>query len=243
MWTWARAMDTRASFPNISELSKSMSKKASGREPRHAAMRETRQPESLGHSNAHRSATFRHWTRCIHGLLTTGSFLGKQFNAVGTCPAHAGVRILLSGHFIPAAILDEFIPFPTLFLLEILKAFRVARLPLELGDADRRLTCQNRVCTDLHGCAGGCPPPPRKTDDHGDDAPKMRPQTPYLTFPAVSSFIDHSSLPCSVRFLPGMTLRPVSWMRPPSPAGNRPFGASKDHFHTIIFGGLAPFVL
>ena len=44
-----------------------------------------------------------------------------------------------------------------------------------------------------------------------------------ITFPAVSVFIDHTSLNYIVKFLPVMTLRRMSWIRSSAPAGKRCF--------------------
>jgi hypothetical protein len=62
----------------------------------------------------------------------------------------------------------------------------------KLGDADCRLTRQDRLFGHPLGSAGGCPTPPRKTDDQCNDCPNNN--TPNLIFPAVSGFIDHTPL-------------------------------------------------
>src|SRR5210317_2286056 len=52
----------------------------------------------------------------------------------------------------------------------------------KLGHADRRLTRQDRLFGHLSGSGGGCPTPPRKTDDHCDDCPANKAPNSILNF-------------------------------------------------------------
>jgi hypothetical protein len=64
----------------------------------------------------------------------------------------------------------------------------------KLGNADGRLTRQDRLCGHRFGRGGGCPPPPHpKPTIIEITAPQTRPQIPYLIFPAFSGFIDNTS--------------------------------------------------
>src|ERR1700694_4961607 len=72
------------------------------------------------------------------------SFLDEKFEPIGTCSGDRRVGLFLPGHLVPAALLNEFAPRPATCVLEFLKFLFMIGLLHELGDADRRLTRQDR---------------------------------------------------------------------------------------------------
>jgi hypothetical protein len=83
----------------------------------------------------------------------------------------------------------------------------------KLGNTDRRLTRQDRLLGYLLVVAAVDQPPHAKPMIIAMTAPPIRPQTPYLIFPAVSVFTDNTSMNYIVIFLPVMTLRRMRWVR------------------------------
>src|SRR5713226_10362776 len=60
---------------------------------------------------------------------------------------------------------------PAAYFPEFFKFLFMVRLLHKLGDADRRLTRQDRLFGHCLGRGGGSPATPRKADDHCDDCP------------------------------------------------------------------------
>src|SRR4029453_10086767 len=103
-----------------------------------------------------------------HGPI---SFLEKQFKPIGACSGYRIASLLLPGHLIPATLFNDFSSLPATYCLEFFEFRFMVRLLHKLGDADRRLTRQDRLFGHRLGGARGCPATPRKAEDHYDDRP------------------------------------------------------------------------
>src|SRR5882672_6585934 len=99
------------------------------------------------------------------------SFLEKKFKPIGACSGDSVASLCLPGHLIPATFFNDFSSLPATYCLEFLEFRFMVRFLHKLGDADRRLTRQDRLLGHRLGRAGGCPATPRKADDHRDDRP------------------------------------------------------------------------
>src|SRR6266481_6145117 len=99
------------------------------------------------------------------------SFLQKKFKPIGACSGYRIASLFLPGHLIPATLFNDFGSLPATCCLEFFEFRFMVRLLHKLGDADRRLTCQDRLVGPRLGRAGGCPASPRKANDHCDDCP------------------------------------------------------------------------
>ncbi len=126
--------------------------------------------------------------------LTAISFFEKKFKPIGACAGYKIAGSFLAGHFIPAPFLNEFSSFPATYLLNFFKFLFMVRLLHKLGDADCRLTRQDRLFGHLLGSPESCPSPHAKPRIIAMTAPQIRPQTLYLIFPAVSGFIWYPPL-------------------------------------------------
>jgi len=111
------------------------------------------------------------------------SFFEKKFKPIGACAGYKIASSFLAGHFIPAPFFNEFSSFPATCLLNFFKFFFVVRLLQKLGDADRRLTRQDRFFGHLLGSPESCPPPPRKAEDYSDDCPTNKTPNTILNLP------------------------------------------------------------
>src|SRR5437867_5785533 len=98
-------------------------------------------------------------------------FLIKKFTPIGACSGYSIASLFLPGHLIPATLFNDFSSLPATYVPEFFKFLFVVRLLHKLGDADRRLTRQDRLFGHRLRRAGGCPTTPRKADDHCDDCP------------------------------------------------------------------------
>src|SRR5207247_7441389 len=85
------------------------------------------------------------------------------------CSRHSITCLFLPGHLIPATFFNDVSSLPATYFPEFFKFLFMVRLLHKLGDADRRLTRQDRLSGHRLGRAGGCPATPRKADDHCDD--------------------------------------------------------------------------
>src|SRR3970282_1991893 len=83
------------------------------------------------------------------------SFLDKKFKPIGTCSGYSIVSLFLPGHLIPATLFNDFSSLPATYCLECFKFLFWLRLLHKLGDADRRLTRQDRLFGRRSGSAGG----------------------------------------------------------------------------------------
>src|SRR2546422_10892206 len=99
------------------------------------------------------------------------SFLDKKFEPIGACSGYSIASLFLPGHLIPATFFNDFSSLPATHCLEFFEFRFMVRLLHELGDADRRLTRQDRLFGHRFGSAVGCPATPRKADDHCGDCP------------------------------------------------------------------------
>src|SRR5258708_39712582 len=99
------------------------------------------------------------------------SFLDKKVEPIGACSRYSIASLLLPRHLIPAAFFNDFGSLPAAYFPEFFKFLFMVRLLHKLGDADRRLTRQDRLFAHRLGPAGGCPATPRKADDHCDYHP------------------------------------------------------------------------
>src|SRR5881296_4714316 len=99
------------------------------------------------------------------------SFLEKNFKPIGACSGYSRASLCLPGHLIPATFFNDFSSLPATYFREFFKFLFMVRFLHKLGDADRRLTRQDRLFRDRLGSAGSCPATPRKADDHCDDCP------------------------------------------------------------------------
>src|SRR5712692_10297046 len=111
------------------------------------------------------------------------SFLHKKFKSIGACSGYSIASLFLPGHPIPAPFFYGFSSLPAIDIRECFKFLFVVRLLHKLGDADRRLTRQNRLLGSRLRRAGGCPATPRKADDHGDDCPTNKAPHSKLNLP------------------------------------------------------------
>ncbi|CAB1065807.1 hypothetical protein D1BOALGB6SA_10606 [Olavius sp. associated proteobacterium Delta 1] len=115
--------------------------------------------------------------------LTAISFFEKKFKPIGACAGYKIASSFLAGHFIPAPLFNEFSSFPATCLLNFFKFLFMVRLLHKLGDADRRLTRQDRLFGHLLGSPESCPSPPRKAEDHCDDCPTNKTPNTILNLP------------------------------------------------------------
>ncbi len=99
------------------------------------------------------------------------SFLHKKFKPIGACSGYSRASLFLPGHLIPATFFNDFSSLPATYFPEFFEFRFMVRLLHKLGDADRRLTRQDRLVGHRAGSAGGCPATPCKADDHCDDCP------------------------------------------------------------------------
>src|SRR5207247_2113242 len=99
------------------------------------------------------------------------SFLDKKCKPIGACSGYSRASLFLPGHLIPTTFFNDFSSLPAAYFPEFFKFLFIVRLLHKLGDADRRLTRQDRLFGHRLGRAGGCPATPRKADDHCDDCP------------------------------------------------------------------------
>src|SRR3989449_254141 len=99
------------------------------------------------------------------------SFLQKKFKPIGACSGYSIASLFLPGHPIPATFFNDFSFLPATYFPEFFKFLFTVRLLHKLGDADRRLTRQDRLFGHRLGRARGRPATPRKADDHCDDCP------------------------------------------------------------------------
>src|SRR5437899_11393887 len=99
------------------------------------------------------------------------SLLEKKCKPIGACSGYSRASLFLPGHLIPATFFNDFSPLPATYFPEFFKFLFMLRLLHKLGDADRRLTRQDRLFGHRLGGAGGCPATPRKADAHRDDRP------------------------------------------------------------------------
>src|SRR5438094_3430558 len=99
------------------------------------------------------------------------SFLQKKFKPIGACSGYSIASLFLPGHLIPATLFNDFSSLPATYVPEFFKFLFTVRLLHKLGDADRRLTRQDRLFGHRLGRARGRPATPRKADDHCDDCP------------------------------------------------------------------------
>ena len=73
------------------------------------------------------------------GFPSAISFFRKQFKPIGACSGDSSTSLFLPGHFIPAALFNEFSSFPSP-ATQSLKFFQflfMVRLLHKLGDANR----------------------------------------------------------------------------------------------------------
>ena len=99
------------------------------------------------------------------------SFLHKKLKPIGACSGYTITSFFLPGHPIPATLFKGFSSLPAIYCLECFQFLFRVRLLHELGDADRRLTRQDRLFGPRLARAEGCPATPHKADDHRDDCP------------------------------------------------------------------------
>src|SRR5260370_11793051 len=99
------------------------------------------------------------------------SFLDKKGEPIGGCWWYGMASLLLPRHLIPAAFFNDFGSLPAAYFPEFFKFLFMVRLLHKLGDADRRLTRQDRLFAHRLGRAGGCPATPRKADHHCNHCP------------------------------------------------------------------------
>src|SRR2546426_1373461 len=99
------------------------------------------------------------------------SFLHKKLKPIGACSGYSIASLFLPGHPIPATFFNDFSSLPATYFPEFFKFLFTVRLLHKLGDADRRLTRQDRLFGHRLGRARGRPATPRKADDHCDDCP------------------------------------------------------------------------
>src|SRR4029453_11455670 len=107
-------------------------------------------------------------------------FLEKKSKPVGACSGDRIASFFLPGHLIPATFFNHFSSLPATYGLDFFEFRFMVRLLHKLGDADRRLTRQNRLFGHRLGRAGGCPATPRKAENHCDDCPTN--QAPHSIF-------------------------------------------------------------
>src|SRR5256712_10995092 len=110
------------------------------------------------------------------------SFLDKKIKPIGACSRHSITSLFLPGHLIPATFFNDFSSLPATYFPEFFKFLFMVRVLHKLGDADRRLTGQDRLFGHRLGSAGGCPATPRKADDHCDDCPTNKAPNTILNF-------------------------------------------------------------
>src|SRR5579864_991951 len=108
------------------------------------------------------------------------SLLHKKFKPIGACSGYRIVSLCLPGHLIPATLFNGFRSLPATYFLECFEFLVRVRLLHELGDADRRLTGQDRLFGLRSGRAEGGPAPHVKPTIMAMTAPQIRPHTPYL---------------------------------------------------------------
>src|ERR1700687_4524698 len=108
-------------------------------------------------------------------------FLHKKFKPIGAGSGDSIASLFLPGHLIPAPLFNGFGSLPAIYCLEGFKFLFLVRLLHKLGDADRRLTRQDRLLGLRLGSAGGGPATPRKANDHGDD--RATKQAPHAILP------------------------------------------------------------
>src|SRR6266852_6711373 len=110
------------------------------------------------------------------------SFLHEKFKPVGACSGYSIASLFLPGHLVPAAFFNGFSSLPATYCLECFQFLFMVRLLHELGNADGRLTRQDRLSGPRLGSAGGCPATPREPDDHRDDCPTNEAPNSILDF-------------------------------------------------------------
>jgi hypothetical protein len=105
------------------------------------------------------------------------SFLHKKFEPIGACSGYTITSLFLPGHPIPATLFKGFSSLPAIDCLECFEFLFRVRLLHKLGDADRRLTRQDRLFGPRLARTEGCPAIP----------PLMAASTEW-TVPSVHSF-------------------------------------------------------
>src|SRR2546430_11173137 len=108
------------------------------------------------------------------------SFLEKNFKPIGACSGYSRASLCLPGHLIPATFFNDFSSLPATYFREFFKFLFMVRFLHKLGDADRRLTRQDRLFRDRLGSAGGCPAPPRQTGAHSPHGPPTQAPTSII---------------------------------------------------------------
>src|SRR2546422_11212793 len=79
------------------------------------------------------------------------SFLEKNFKPIGACSGYSRASLCLPGHLIPATFFNDFSSLPATYFREFFKFLFMVRFFHKLGDADRRLTRQDRLFGDRLG--------------------------------------------------------------------------------------------
>src|SRR5438128_12467358 len=139
------------------------------------------------------------------------SFLQKKFKPIGACSGHSIAGLVLPGHLVPATFFNGFSSLPATYFPEFFKFLFVVRLLHKLGDADGRLTRQDRLFGHRLGRAGGCPTTPRKADDHCDDCPTNKAPNSILNLRCSLWLHLHNLLNPDFRYAPGACVTGASW--------------------------------